>query len=145
MKITRLLSDLKHSQGAKKYLKNTSWLFVEKMLRMVIGLFVGIWVARYRGPEQFGLFSFIQSFVLIFTILATLGLDGILVRELVKANDQQQTNGLLGTAFFLKLAAAISAIALLVIALVVTNNSSEAIYLSLIIASATIFQSFKYY
>ena len=67
-----------------RYLKNTSWLFGEKVLRMVMGLFVGIWVARYLGPEQFGTFSYSQSFVGLFTAIATLGLDGIVVRELVK-------------------------------------------------------------
>jgi O-antigen/teichoic acid export membrane protein len=38
-----------------KYFKNTSWLFGKKILRMVVGLFVGIWVARYLDQEQFGL------------------------------------------------------------------------------------------
>ena len=78
------LKDLKNHEGFLKYLKNTSWLFGEKILRIVVGLFVGIWVARYLGPEQFGLFSYAQSFVGLFTAIATLGLDGIVVRELVK-------------------------------------------------------------
>jgi len=69
-----------------KYFKNTSWLFGEKILRMVVGLFVGIWVARYLGPEQFGLFSYAQSFVGLFTAIATLGLDGIVVRKLFIKN-----------------------------------------------------------
>lgn len=51
------LKSLKNHQGFMKYFRNTSWLFGEKILRMVVGLFVGIWVARYLGPEQFGLLS----------------------------------------------------------------------------------------
>ena len=78
------LQSLKSNQGFMRYFKNTSWLFAEKILRMFVGLFVGIWVARYLGPEQFGLFSYAQSFVGLFTAMATLGLDGIVVRELVK-------------------------------------------------------------
>ena len=58
--------------------------FWRKILRMIVGLFVGIWVARYLGPEQFGLFSYAQSFVGLFTAFPTLGLDGIAVLELVK-------------------------------------------------------------
>ena len=84
-----------------KYFKNTSWLFGEKILRMVVGLFVGVWVARYLGPEQFGLFSYAQSFVGLFTAIAGLGLDSIIVRELVK--DESKRDALLGTAFRLKL------------------------------------------
>jgi len=71
------LKTLKSHQGFMKYLKNTSWLFFEKILRMIVGLFVGIWVARYLGPEQFGLFSYAASFVGLFTAFATLGLDGM--------------------------------------------------------------------
>ena len=67
-----------------KYFKNTSWLFAEKILRMVVGLLVGVWVARYLGPEQFGLLSYALSFVGLFSIVATFGLDEIVVRELVK-------------------------------------------------------------
>ena len=46
------LKSLKNHQGFMKYFKNTSWLFAEKILLMVVGLFVGVWVARYLGPEQ---------------------------------------------------------------------------------------------
>lgn len=70
-----------------KYFKNTSWLFGEKILRMVVGLFVGVWVARYLGPAQFWLFSYAQSFVGLFTAFATLGLDGIVVHEFVRDKD----------------------------------------------------------
>ncbi len=69
--ITKLKS-YKNNLGLMKYFKNTSWLFLEKILRMVVGLFVGIWVARYLGPEQFGLFSYAQSFVGLFTTISTL-------------------------------------------------------------------------
>jgi O-antigen/teichoic acid export membrane protein len=30
---------------------------------MAVGLFVGVWVARYLGPEKFGLLSYAKSFV----------------------------------------------------------------------------------
>lgn len=124
-----------------KYFKNTSWLLGEKILRMVIGLFVGIWVARYLGPEQFGLFSYAQSFVGLFAAIATLGLDGIVVRELVK--DESRANELIGTAFWLKVIGAIATLLILSIAINFTSNDSFTNALVFIIASATIFQSFN--
>ena len=84
--LTSKIQNLRQHSGFMKYFKNTSWLFGEKILRMVVGLFVGIWVARYLGPEQFGLFSYAQSFVGLFTAIATLGLDGIVVRKLFIKN-----------------------------------------------------------
>ena len=124
-----------------KYFKNTSWLFGEKILRMVVGLFVGVWVARYLGPEQFGLFSYAQSFVGLFTAFATLGLDGIVVRELV--HDESRRDELIGTAFWLKLMGAIGVLLILAIAVNFTSNDSYTNTLVFIIASATIFQSFN--
>ena len=124
-----------------RYFKNTSWLFAEKILRMTVGLFVGIWVARYLGPEQFGLLSYAQSFVGLFTAFATLGLDGIVIRELVK--DESRVNELLGTAFWLKVVGAFLVLGFLAIAVNFTSNDTATNYLIFIIASATIFQSFN--
>lgn len=124
-----------------KYFKNTSWLFGEKIFRMVVGLFVGIWVARYLGPEQFGLFSYAQSFVGLFTAIATLGLDGIVVRELVK--DPSRRDELIGTAFWLKLIGAIAVMLILVIAVNFTSNDHTTNVIVFIVASATIFQAFN--
>lgn len=138
--IDKIIS-LKNHQGFMKYFKNTSWLFFEKILRMFVGLFVGIWVARYLGPERFGLFSYAQSFVGLFTAIATLGLDGIVVRELVK--DESKATELIGTAFYLKLMGAILTLLVLVIATYFTSNDRYTNLLVFIIASATIFQAFN--
>lgn len=124
-----------------KYFKNTSWLFAEKILRMVVGLFVGIWVARYLGPEQFGLFSYAQSFVALFAGIATLGLDGIVIREFIK--DKSKREEILSTAFILKLFGAFLVLIILLIAINFTKNDSYTNMLIFIIASSVIFQSFN--
>ena len=88
--LIKKLKSLQNYQGFIKYFKNTSWLFAEKILRIIVGLLVGIWVARYLGPEQFGLFNYIQSFVGLFTVIGTLGLDSIVIRELVKDESKKK-------------------------------------------------------
>ena len=57
------------SQGFRKYFANTSWLLGERVLRMAVSLFVGIYVARYLGPERYGLLSYTVSFVWLFSSL----------------------------------------------------------------------------
>lgn len=135
------IRSLTEHQGLMKYAKNTSWLFAEKILRMVVGLFVGIWVARYLGPDQYGLLSYAQSFVGLFLAFAALGLDGIVVRELV--NHEHKRDELLGTAFGLKLIGAFIVLIVLAVAINFTSNDSYTNMLVFIIASATIFQSFN--
>lgn len=89
------------SPGLRKIISNTSWLFVDRILRMGVGLFVGIWVARYLGPEQFGLYNYAVAFVSLFSAFTTLGLDGIVVRDIVR--DPACKDETLGSAFVLKL------------------------------------------
>ena len=134
-------NQLKNHAGFMKYFQNTSWLMCEKILRMGVGLFVGVWVARYLGPEQFGLLNYAQSFVFLFTAIATLGLDGIVVRELVK--NENRRDALLGTAFGLKLIGALLILPVLILAVKLTSNDEYTNLLVFIIASATIFQSFN--
>lgn len=124
-----------------RYAKNTSWLIGEKILRIFTGLFVGIWIARYLGPEQFGLLSYAQSFVFLFMAFATLGLDRIVIRELIK--DESKRDVLLGTSFVLKLLGSLMILPLLWMATYFTDKNNETGNLVLILASATIFQSFN--
>lgn len=84
-----------------KILDNIGWLFFDKILRMGVGLIVGVWVARYLGPEQFGLFNFATAFVGMFGAIAGLGLQGIVVRDLVREPSSKEE--ILGSAAVLQL------------------------------------------
>ena len=135
------LKQLQNHKGFIKYFQNTSWLFAEKILRLTVGLFIGVWVVRYLGPEQFGVFSYVISFVAIFSTIATFGLDSIVIRELVI--DESRRDELIGTAFFLKLMGAFVVLAILSIAVNFTSNNTSTNTLIFIIASITIFKSFN--
>lgn len=143
-----MISQIKHifntaiaHAGFRRYFANTSWMFGEQLLRMVSGLLVGIWVARYLGPEQFGLFSYAIAFVAIFGSIAKLGLDGILVRDLV--NEPHKRDDYLGTAFWLKLVGAFTALGFVAFATLFTSNNATTNLYVFIIASGLVFQSFE--
>lgn len=86
---------------------NSAWLMADRVLRLGVTLFVGGWVARYLGPEQFGLFSYALAFLTIFTAVATLGLDSLTVRNLVQ--QPAKAAEILGTTFSLRLLGGIGA------------------------------------
>jgi len=113
----------------------------ERILRMIVALFVGVYVARYLGPARFGLLSYAGSFVGLFGALATLGLDGIVVRELVKSPERRVE--LLGTAFCLKIGGAILLWVAILAAVPLTKNDLQTNSLIAIIAFAAIFQAFN--
>ena len=86
--------------GFIKYLKNTFWLLIEQVLRIISAIFIGIWVARFLGPEQFGLLSYVLAFTAIFRAVARLGLESpFCVKELSNARDYAIV---MGTLFWLR-------------------------------------------
>jgi O-antigen/teichoic acid export membrane protein len=96
-------------KASKKYIVNTSWILIEKLSRIISGILVGILVARYLGPEQFGMISYALNVVAIFTVFSSLGMDSIIVRELITRNIDK--NKILGTSFCLRLIGSIAVVA----------------------------------
>ena len=127
------------SQGFRKYFANTSWLLGERVLRMAISLFVGIYVARYLGPERYGLLSYALSFVWLFSALASLGLDDILVRELV--NHPEKRQNLLSTVFWLKVCGTVVMGTAIVVVLQFKTEDQQTYWLIAIITFGFLFQA----
>ncbi|HWI83120.1 flippase [Ramlibacter sp.] len=93
-------------------LDNIGWLAVDRVLRMGVGLLVGVWLARYLGPAQYGQFNYALACLVLAAPLAGLGLNSIVVRDLVR--EPAAGRSILGTAFVLQFAA--GAVAALLVA-----------------------------
>jgi O-antigen/teichoic acid export membrane protein len=126
----------------QKAIGNTGWLFAENILRMGIGFFIGVWVARYLGPERYGLLSYALAFVSLFSPLATLGLDDIVVRNIVR--DPAHTDETLGTAFILRLVGGVASFAAATVAVLLLRPTDDlSHWLVGIIAAGGVFHAFK--
>ena len=73
----------------------------DKVTNLGVGFLVTVVVARYLGPEEFGLFSYAISVSTLFAAAGHMGLSGLVVREIVKRPDERGTT--LGTTLGLKL------------------------------------------
>lgn len=124
-----------------RYASNTSWLMAENLLRLVAGLLVGVYVARYLGPEKFGIYSYTIAFTALFSSIAKLGLDSIVVREIV--NHPDRAVFILGTAFWLKLIGAALAIASILVTLNLMDTDKLTVIYIIIIAIGMLFQAFE--
>ncbi|KHG41635.1 MAG: flippase [Aphanizomenon flos-aquae KM1D3_PB] len=139
--LKKKLSFLKSSNGLRGIIANTGWLFADRILRMGVGLFVGVWVARYLGVEQFGVFNYATAFVALFSTLSTLGLDAIVVRSIVREPEKRAE--ILGTAFWLKLFGGVAALVLAVSSIILVRHDDQlTISLVAILSSVGIFQAF---
>jgi O-antigen/teichoic acid export membrane protein len=129
------------SESFKKYFKNTSWLFTEKIFRLLISFIVTILVIRYLGPEEFGLLSYAISFYGLFAALSILGLETISIRELVR--NPGARDSLLGTVFILRLIGGGGTLVLIALTLLISNEDYFTSLLILILSTSVIFQSFN--
>jgi PST family polysaccharide transporter len=102
----------KTSDNARAVGVNFGWLIADKLVRFTIAILVSAWVARYLGPERFGVLAYALTFVAIFQAISLLGLDNLIVRD--AAADPGQAHRFLGTALGLRAGGAAMAYLLMV-------------------------------
>ena len=123
-----------------EYASNIAWIAAERVIRIVISVFLLAYIARYLGPEQFGLLNYAVAIVALGVPLIALGLNRLLVRELVRTNAEGE---LLGTVFSLKLAASVtSVVALALVSLYSGWVAEEAALLIIVAALGNLFMAF---
>jgi len=69
---------------ARKVLRNTGILALSGLLVRGMGMGMMVLLARHLGAEGYGTYQRAEAFVYLFSILATLGLDMILTREVAR-------------------------------------------------------------
>lgn len=119
----KLRRNLEQRHGLTNILNNIIWLFFDKFIRLGVGLLVGVWIARYLGPEQFGLLNYALAFVTLFTAVASLGLNSIVVRDLVQ--DPANADTTMGTSFVLSVLGGFSAFCLSLLAISYARPDDE--------------------
>lgn len=126
-------------EGFNRYFANTSWMFIGQAISLVMGFFVGAYVARYLGPENFGLMNYAISFASLFGFLCGFGVDSILNRELVKHPEKKQE--LLGAGFWIKFGGGLVAVLIINAVSFFVHDNSLVRTLVLIFSITCILQS----
>jgi O-antigen/teichoic acid export membrane protein len=122
----------------RPYLRNTGWIVAEKLLVMALGFLVTVLVARYLGPGDFGILAYATSLAALFGVAGHLGLQGLVVRELVKKPALRAET--LGTTAVLKfVGVVVGYLALLAYATLYEGVASQAFYLIAIAGAALLF------
>jgi polysaccharide transporter, PST family len=134
-------SRIEGRHGLQKIIGNVIWLFADKALGVVTGLLLTALVARYLGPEQFGLLGYAMAFGMLLAPFALLGLNSIVVRELVREPSAKYE--ILGTAFALQTIASLSTFALtILIVMLLRPGDAVTRWLVAIVAAGMVLQVF---
>ncbi|MEZ9718564.1 flippase [Vibrio cyclitrophicus] len=84
--------------------KSSSWMLLEKASRLVLGVLVSSLMARSLGPSDFGQLNFLISLLSIASVLSSLGLNRIIVREVTNnVTDKFLINETVFTTLYLRL------------------------------------------
>lgn len=137
------LIQIRNNVNFVKYLNNTLWLFMSKILGFFSAIFVGAWVARYLGPETFGLLAYSNSLVALFLPIGMIGLNDIAVKEFVNAKNNVEIGKILGTAFLMKLFFGLVSFLILILFVFLNKDFLEIRFLILIFSSFLILQSLE--
>ncbi|WP_343692720.1 flippase [Chitinophaga sp.] len=72
-----------------KVFKNSSWLMLDKVARLLIGVVTMAQIARHIGPKDFGIWNYAIAITAIAGGIAILGLDKLAVKEMVYNPDKR--------------------------------------------------------
>lgn len=104
---------------------------------LTASLIVGIAVARYLGPEMYGIIAFATAVYTLLVIIVSLGIDDIIMKDMLQYEEKQ--GSIQGSALFVKSAAAFLVYGIVFIYFLI-NYSGEKLYSVLIITGAVLFQ-----
>jgi len=141
MSIKLILNQLKNRPILKKILKNIGWLSFDRFFQLGVSFFVGIWMARYLGPSEFGIFNFIIALGTLILPFLGLGVSNLLVRELVRYPEKKYQ--LMGTSFFIYFTTCLISFFLLVgMIAFLRPNDSLAFFVAIIFYLGNLFAAF---
>ena len=136
-----MLKTIRHRRGVRESLSNVGWLSGDRILRMLGGVVVTMAVARYLGPNRFGLLNYGLAIYSLFNVLSNLGLDSLIVRDL--ALDPTGEPEILGTSCWLKAAASVvTSISATVAAYLLDPHNKTLIYIVAVFSFCAITQAF---
>ncbi|WP_325081797.1 flippase [Klebsiella aerogenes] len=126
---------------------NIIWLSADSLIRMGLGFLVSVWLARYLGPENFGTYNYCLAIITIYVSVASLGMNGVVVRELIK--NETNTSVIMGSSIVLQILGSIFSSAFVIITIYILRPNEWGVFLAaLVMIPSVLFRSsdiFKYW
>lgn len=104
--VNQKVQSMNIKQFAKsKFARNTFWIMFSRVYQIAVNLVVSVLSVRYLGPSNYGLINYAASFSSLFTAFCTLGIDEVMVNELI--TKPQKQGKLIGTAIVMRICSSI--------------------------------------
>lgn len=125
-----------------RVVKNASWIIGIQIVKSLLGLVISMLTARFLGPSNFGLINYAASIVAFVTPIMYLGLNGVLVQEIV--NTPEKEGEILGTSVTMTfLSSLLCVVGVISFAAAVNRGERETVIVCALYSTLLIFQSLE--
>jgi O-antigen/teichoic acid export membrane protein len=127
----------------KGHASNFIWLTLESLVKIVVSFAITVYVIKYLGPKDFGVFSYALSIVGILYPISTLGIDAILFRNIIK--DKNNEKKLMRAAFTLRFFASVFVSLMVLSVITFLHIDNDLYYVMSLLLISLILDSFLVY
>ncbi len=125
-----------------RVVSNAKWMIAEQAVQMLVSLIIGMITARYLGPANYGIINYCVAYVSFFTSVAGLGIEAIVVKELVAHPDKE--GEIVGSSIFLRtLAGMLSIVSILLILFFVDDGNILILKVGFLQSLVLVFRAFE--
>lgn len=125
-----------------KTIANAGWIIACKIIQSILGVIISMLTARYLGPFDFGLINFAASVVAFVTPITTLGLNNVIVQELVYFPESE--GKILGTSMVMSLFSSVLCICgVITFSILSSPNDTDAIIVCSLYSLLLLAQAFE--
>ena len=118
-------------QTIKDLVRNSGFLFLNGVATNILSFFALLYIARYLGPEKYGMYTFVFAFIYFFSFIPDMGIHQILVREAAK--EPEKVGKLIGNGTIMQICLSLVALFLAVVLINVMNfppSTKNALYVA---------------
>ena len=119
---------------------NLSWLLFDKLFRASLNILLSIFLARYLGPENFGVLNYLIAFIFLFNAISSLGMNPVLINLIVKKHRKFNIS-LLISAYYLRFFVSILCYTIFILIILIFNDKETYLNYSLIVGLIIILKS----
>ncbi len=125
-----------------KTVNNAKWMIGEQAVQMGISVVLGVLTARYLGPSNYGVINYAAALVVFFSSIVTLGLEGVIIKEMVNNRDAEGT--ILGTGIVMRLiASALSILSIMILLMILNPGDTLVLKVGFLQSLVMLFRSFE--
>lgn len=119
-----------------RFISNTAWIISGQIIQMLISFIISMLTARYLGPTNYGVLNYSASYLSFASALCTLGLNNIIINELIKNPTKQ--GDILGTSILLRFLSSLVSLFAVTLIIAITNSFNQTIILVAILQSLSL-------